>query len=371
MLFALDFLNRMEQKYPGVLSEPDQLSKETKTFPLKTVLSDDDICGMNALRHWKKDKVLYSFEDNVARAILKQTTDPDRSFPLFLMRQLPYPCIAVQTTPFDIKNLTSQNVIDQYTGNAFLWLDEDRLISAWQIKGDQYFMASMILKDGMTIDDCFENIIFENLREYFLTRQIEKIKNILNVERFSDITSFTSENYHALEKRFGENAEKINSALHLSNVQEILMRYALHIVLYLACENADIEAAEEKLKRGQWASAIEGEPRKVNLHVCQKALKKTEGVQIKDVGYRIAGKFHRSFSGNNKSEKGTGTGTKKGYEKRRAHFHHFWIGPRNGEIAEDIMHPAPGEKGLKLRWVEATEIHPELRDDNAIVIKLD
>ena len=32
------------------------------------------------------------------------------------------------------------------------------------------------------------------------------------------------------------------------------------------------------------------------------------------------------------------------------------------------MSPGPGERGLVLKWLEATEIHPELRDDQAIVV---
>ena len=54
-----------------------------------------------------------------------------------------------------------------------------------------------------------------------------------------------------------------------------------------------------------------------------------------------------------------------GYSKRRAHFHHFWIGPKNGALADDIMNPKAGERSLRLRWIEATEIHPELRDENS------
>lgn len=53
--------------------------------------SVSEYAGMLALMRWRKDKVLYNFESDVAMEIMEQTDDPDRTFPLSLMRQLPYP----------------------------------------------------------------------------------------------------------------------------------------------------------------------------------------------------------------------------------------------------------------------------------------
>ena len=368
MLFALDFLNRMERKYPGVLAMMERSNTPEEVMTKKGV-SVSDYAGMLALMRWRKDKVLYNFETDVAREIMEQTDDPDRSFPLLLMRQLPYPCIAVHTAPIAIMDPASHRTLEEYTGNAFLWLEYDVLHTAWQYREDQYLNAELELKDGMTVDDCFENIVVGNLRRYFSAGEVEEIKRIFNVGRLSDLTNLSTEHYHALADRFGKRVENISGAIQMANVQELLMQRALHIVLYLGCDNADIEAAEEKLKAGGWASSVGGEPREVKRNERRQALRETEGASIKDVGYRIAGKYKRSFSG--AQNKGTGTGSSQGYGKRRAHFHHFWIGPRDGAIAEDIMNPGPGEKGLRLRWVEATEIHPELRDNMATVVDVE
>ena len=35
------------------------------------------------------------------------------------------------------------------------------------------------------------------------------------------------------------------------------------------------------------------------------------------------------------------------------------------------MRPAPGERGLVLYWLDATEIHPELKDDLATVVEVE
>lgn len=265
----------------------------------------------------------------------------------------------------------SQKVLEEYTGNAFLWLEGDVLHTTWQYQGDHYLYANMPLKDGMTIDDCFDSIVVENLKRYFSVGEIEDVKKVFGVTRLSELTALSADAYLELKKRFGGRVDEIAHSIQLANVQEVLMQRAIHIILYLACDNADIEAAEEKLKAGAWASSIGGEPREVKRNERRQALRETEGVTVQDVGYRIAGKFRRSYSGENGKSESTGTGVTRGYGKRRSHFHHFWIGPRDGAIATDIMNPKPGEKGLKLRWVEATEIHPELRDGNATVVEVE
>ena len=368
MIFALDYLNRMERTYPGVLAMM-QRSKDPESIMAGKGVSPDVYAGMLALMRWRQDKVIYNFEGSVAREIMEQTDDPDRSFPISCMRQLPYPCIAAHTTPISIMDPASQKVLEEYTGNVFLWLEGDVLHTCWQFQGDQYLHASMMLKDGMTIDDCFESIVVENLKRHFSAAEITEIKQVFGVERLSDLTNLSTEAFHALEKRFRSRVQDISHSIQLANVQEVLMQRALHIILYLACDNADIEAAEEKLKAGAWATSIGGEPREVKRNERRQALRETERVRVQDVGYRIAGKYKKGLA--SEHGKSSGTGTARGYGKRRAHFHHFWIGPRDGAIVADIMNPKPGERGLRLRWIEATEIHPELRDENATVVDVE
>ena len=70
----------------------------------------------------------------------------------------------------------SQKVLEEYTGNAFLWLEGDVLHTTWQYQGDHYLYANMPLKDGMTIDDCFDSIVVENLKRYFSVGEIEMLR---------------------------------------------------------------------------------------------------------------------------------------------------------------------------------------------------
>lgn len=361
MLFAIELLNQMETKYPGVLAAMQRSTAPEIVMSRKRVSSADYTC-MVALMHWRRDKVIYNFEEVVAREIMEQTDDPERTFPLSCLRQLPYPCVAVHVSPITIVDPGTQEVLEEYTGNAFLWLDGDCLFSAWQLEGENFLLSQLDLKDGMTIDDCYENIVTGNLERFFSASEITEIKRKLGLKRFSDL-SFLSAN------ALGQQSQPFNTAIRLSNVQEILMQRALHVILYLGCENADVEAAEEKLRKGAWASSVGGKPREVKRNERRQALRETEGFNVNDVGYRIAGKYKRSFSYiPERNQANEHTGKTQGYGKRRAHFHHFWIGPKGGSIAKDIMNPKSGERGLRLRWIEATEIHPELRDESATIV---
>lgn len=85
--------------------------------------------------------------------------------------------------------------------------------------------------------------------------------------------------------------------------------------------------------------------------------------------YRIAADFKRSYSGADESaETGESTGRTVRYHTRRQHAHHYWVGPRNGPIAEDIMNPGPNERGLVLYWHEVIEVNKHKKTDEAIEV---
>ena len=258
-----------------------------------------------------------------------------------------------------------------------------RLYSAWEFDSENYknpdeigeyafTSAYLELKDGLTLSECFDRSVTEKLRHRFTASEVDEICNTFEVESFSTIENYTDEHYDSLLSRFGEDRMNyLRDSFYLAHIQEGLMQRAIHYILYLNCSNADIERAEEKLKAGAWASLLGGDPRDVKRNEHRQALRENEGTQTFDVGYRIAGKFIRSYTqGVTTGNNGVATSSR-GYGKRRAHYHHFWIGPRDGKLADDIMAPKPGERGLILKWLEATEIHPELRDDLATDVPVD
>lgn len=377
MLFALDYLNRMERKYPGVLdaiaSQPDIAYDNFALAPFGVSFEDQRL--MLSLSAWMTDKVVYSFEREIADEITAQTEKPDYKIPVTFMKCLPYPCIAIQNVPFSLLDRQSGLEITSYTGNAFIWLAEGKLFSTWEATNGQFEWAVLELDRISTFDDCFDALVISNLRSVGIKEdEVPMILRLLRVDRFSDLTELTSFHSTRLAGRFGEEkAQYITGSITAANPQEQILQRVIHIILYLNCTNADIEAAEEKLKAGAWSSIVGGEEVEYVPKTKRKqVLQESKGTKTFDVGYRIGSKFKRSYSADpaagGQERKGTGS---LGYGKRRAHYHHFWIGPRNGPIAEDIMNPAPGERGLVLYWLDATEIHPELKDDLATTIDVE
>lgn len=377
MLFALEYLNRMEKKYPGVLqsiaSQPDIASSYLAMAQLG--VDRDDFNLMVSLRAWSADKVMYSFERGIAAEVTTQTENPDYQIPVSFMKHLPYPCFAVRLAPFSLLDPQSHREIVAYTGNAFIWIAEGQLISTWEVGDGQFDWTVLDLDRLSTFDDCFDALIRRHLMMAGIAdEEIPLVLRLLRVDRFGDLTELTSYQFSRLSNRFGERkAQAIIDGIKSSNAQEQLLQRVIHIILYLNCTNADIEAAEEKLKTGAWSSIVGGdEVEYVPKTVRRRALREAEGAKVLDVGYRIGGKFKRSYSEEPNADKPSDTAIgSRGYSKRRAHYHHFWIGPRKGPIAEDIMNPAPGERGLVLYWLEATEIHPELKDDLATVVNVE
>lgn len=371
MEFALNYLNAMERKYPGTLAMMEKNPSKWMDICINRKVDPADFNGMRALMRWRGDKVIYNFNPTVASEVFQETEAPNYKIPVTIMRHLPYPCIALKIMNFDIISPFDDRQLEVYTGNAFIWTEGDALHSAWEFdNGNHNFVHAHIdLKDGWTLARCTGFIMEKLLRQHFSTAEVAEIKK--EIGDFGDGMAFDEGSYDRLETRFGSRFEHIKNAYYLSRIQETLTQRVIHYILYLNCNNADIESVEEKLKAGAWASILGEETKEVKRAAKRQALRENEGTIINDVGYRIAGKFKRSYSGEGKNKTGNETGTKRGYGKRRAHYHHFWIGPRDGAIAEDIMNPCDGERGLVLYWLDATEIHPELKDEKATIVPVE
>ena len=385
MIFPLEHLQAMERKYPGVLDQTAIHPYDWLVFWNSRGVDTIHHDGLRSLFYWEQFKVVYSFDESISNEILDSSRELDDDIPVSAMRHLPFPCIAIQTVPFSV-NISGLPF--SFNGNGYIWFIDNSLFVTWQLLdsgirkfGDyQFTYASVELKDDLTFYDCFDQAVLDNLSRTFKADEVDRIKQVYKGKPFSR-TVFTDDINKALKDSFGEKRlSDISCALNRASLQVVLLEVAIAFILYLNCTNADIEDAEEKLKTGSWSSLLGGKPNDYVSHKMRRnALRDGQNIQAFDAGYRVASKFNRSFSGgsfsdNNNNEGSTisnsenSTGTSRGYSKRRAHYHHYWIGPRDGIVADDIMHPGPGERGLVLKWVEATEIHPELRDDQAIVV---
>lgn len=374
MTYAIYLLKRMDKKYPSLLTQltqqPDILSSYKLMHTRK--VEAQDMTALLSLRSWCKDKVIYNFDPGIAAEIIETTEDPDGKIPLDILTHLPYPCIAVRVTPLSVMDARTNRVIADYTGNAFIWVEEERIISTWELDGGTMEWTSLSVTEDVTIDECFDKMVEGLLKMAFISdKEVPLIKKLLDIEHFYELQQITERHMSRLRNRLSpEKAQSVLNVIEKANQQEVLLHRIIHIILYLNCTNADIEAAEDKIRAGAQASILlGGEP--ISQAQKKRILREHEGSTIMDVGYRITGKYHKGLSSTTEEENPNRNQGTRGYSKRRAHLHHFWIGPRTGPIAEDIMNPQAGERGLILRWVDATEIHPELKDEQAIIVPVE
>lgn len=392
MVFPLDLNKSMEKKYPGIFDElKDITGTDFQVYHMfKRSIPQDDIATILALAAWRKNKVIFHFDTDAAMTITTMTTPPEKSMPTSELRHLPYSSFALKTVGINVLDSKTDTAKDYFTGNAFVWIDGDTLNTAWE-KGDGKFESAYIeLEKSHTINDTFDDSVVLLLSDAgYSSEDIVLLKRLLDVSHFHELTEITQRHYTRMRARLGEDTPVLfNKIIHVANLQDILLSRLINIILYLGCDNADIENAAEKLKAGAMAgmlkdkdvqkSSVKGDAaddeddRHVSKTEAKAAIREIGNSTVFDVGYRIAAKWRRQArSKSSDSSTGKGTSGKRGYGTRRAHWHHFWIGPRKGEIADDIMNPLPGERGLRRNWVDDTEIHPELKDDTATVIPVD
>lgn len=371
MEFALKFLNDMEHRYPGVIAMMQRNPGNWVQICASRHVDTQYFNGMHALMHWKKDKIIYNFDDDIAIEIFEQTQDPEDSIVASYLQHLPFSSIAIHIVPFTVYNDPSSTKGEQFSGNAFIWLEGTVLHSAWEADHYRFLHVHVDLSHDTTLSDVFQRLAVENLLQHFSAKEIEEMLSILDIQKFDSFSSYGEEEINKLKLRFHNRTDDIIDAIYLSSVQEVMVQRVIHYVLYLNCANADIEAAEEKLKAGCWASILEKESKSapVDRNTRRRALREIEGTTVMDVGYRIASKYKpASFAETSSPTDHSSSGKKRGYSKRRAHYHHFWIGPRNAPIAENFLQPKDGERGMVLYWLDSTEIHPELRDDKVTII---
>ena len=396
MIFPIDLNTRIEEKYPRLFDELQVI--EGTEYQILHMYERDiprgDHALILALAAWRKNKVIFHFDGEVAKEITTQTDPPEKSMPISELKHLPFPSFAVKTgVAISMLDPKTDMHRASFTGNAFVWLDKDLLNTLWEKEDGEFLSACIDLSSSKhTINDLFDDSVMLFLSTAgYSSEDIALLKRLCGVSDFHELTAVTQRHFTRMRVRIGEDAPSVfNRAIEMANLQEILMSRLINIILYLGCENADIENAAEKLKAGAMAGIIKDRDREKNdkekdgdkyedRHVtkteARAVIREIGDSTMLDVGYRIAARWRRQTQTEkgqtDAGEKTKRTGGKRGYSPRRGHWHHFWIGPRNGKIADDIMNPLAGEKGLRRRWLDDTEIHPELKNDQATVIPVE
>ena len=260
---------------------------------------------------WRRTKKIYMFDETLAAALAEQAYDLKDTdvLPSELLIHLPYPCIYVKAK------------IVENTDGFFAWIEDDvnthqiELRIQWMSKDMQITFGQMMhILPGKTIKDCV-------------------VDTLLKTQEYTEID---------LNPQEGS----------VEHVRIILS--AVQLLLYLLSENAEI------IKEPKKAQKLNAKEKTLPGNgLLRKKDDKAGNVDGYFVGIRIGAALRQSppateQDSDYKSSGGRG-GTKRSHT-RRGHWHHYWKGPKNGK------------RELILKWTAPTIIHPEISEDNIIVI---
>lgn len=244
MLFALDYLNQMEAKYPGVLdqitTEPDMAACIRAMKRLGVAFHDCSL--LLALRTWRPKMATVTLDPGILELVMNLTLLPSQPIPIPVLKQLSSPCFAISTCPIELKDWANDQVVITYTGNAFIWIEDSKLFSAWEIEDstiEPFYLAILDLSKPTTLDECFDDYIKNELcAAGFDESDIPVIRKILGVNQFHNLTRVSRDHYSALSCCYGNKGTSIiKGIIEAGTRREQLLQKSIHIVSYLVSSN--------------------------------------------------------------------------------------------------------------------------------------
>lgn len=326
--FATKEENRISKQYPGLfakMNESSPASMAASSIPIgqyaqiNRINSDtmlNDVAPIYFNHMWRKHRVIYQFDKTLTSSLLNQAAKMDEAeqLPSGLLKNLPYPCIAIESAPFtvEVPREDKKNFKIGFTGNFYLMYEQ---------KGDTFDWNALNglweLVDGRLVS--FYIPVFEN--------------------------GTIKESIEALHKYLKSGVSEVEITRADAESQIAPFLFAIQIVLYLQAQNADIQntTVTKKKKKSNKKSTTQSH---------------AKPPKIVYVGFKV-GKILRSYNESTKS-KSTGTGTSKRPHSRRGHWHHFWTGAKN----------KPEERKLVLKWVAPTMVHGDQPNETTTVVKV-
>ena len=326
--FAIGEENRILAQYPGLFAKMNELSpvslaassisivQYAQSNKIDSAALLDESAPIYFNYKWRKHRVIYQFDRTLTESLLNQAgrMEETECLPCELLKNLPYPCIAIESAPFtvEVPRKNKKNFKIGFTGNFYLMYEE---------KGDTFDWDALNglweLIDGRLVS--FYIPVFEN----------GTIKDSID----------------ALHKYLKSGVSEVEITREDAESQIAPFLFAIQIVLYLQAQNADMQDATvpKKKKKSNKKSTAQS---------------RTKSPKIVYVGYKV-GKILRSYNEDAKSTS-TGTGTPKRPHSRRGHWHHFWTGAKD----------KPEERKLVLKWVAPTMIHGEQPNETTTVVKI-
>lgn len=267
---------------------------------------------------WRKYRAVYKVDNTVSQELFEQAKNfkNDSKLPVELLKNLPYPCIAVQVP--SIENVIRVGEKEErhfFSGNFFITIEQDDLFKCSPV-ADTFFFT---IWDS---EDAKQPAFFIPLKEGAVIQDvIDSLIDLCNESR----------------KASGE-TELQNSIL---STEVVFPLYAAQIILYLQSVGSDI------------VSVPTPKTRKTTGKKSQKPAK------VQRVGYRIGATLRQQ----KKVYESSNTNTNPASHRRspiahirRGHFQGFWTGPRDSK-----------QRKLVVKWVAPTYIRGQQRTDTTTV----
>lgn len=339
-MFATELEERIRAKVPGIFPWLRAQGEFGKNIPLTartiretTTLSTDESIdyGNDAVmvNLWKQSgRIIYSVDRYFTKEMLRMAWDVNESadLPMELLENLPYPCFSVEFSPFGCQtkdNKTGETSVLYYTGRCIVTiLSEEEL----------FFPFRAIYSIWDTVDPG------RPTASYFFPLNGGDYKDCLQL-----LLQACQSQIHEREL-----------TMHDMQVEMLPSLLIAQLILYLQSEDADIQARPNK------SASYKGKKKG--------ASKITKPPKVTDVGYHVGRVLRQYAKQGEQREREEETPKAPGSPRvktrphtRRAHWHHFWTGPRSD----------PDQRKKILRWVHPIFVNPQLpKDDKPTVMRI-
>lgn len=251
-----------------------------------------NICAeLTACYLWRKNKVVYWFDDILAQVLYAQSRDlkEQERLPVELLMKLPFPCVYIKA-PDIIKN----------TDGFWAWMDYDvfkkgaELRMQWVSKTyDASIPLVLHILPEKSVMDCLRDT-FSVIKEHF----IDELK----------------------EMDFNDEA--------IQTIFEPTM-IGVEMLLYLTAQNSEISEVRKKARQKQSDERITRSANEIRDQANE--------VMEYRVGVRMGREIHKAMQYYESNPDSTSTGRKVAPHMRRGHWHHYWRGPKTGK-RELVLH---------------------------------
>jgi hypothetical protein len=223
---------------------------------------------------WRKQKIIYSFDPDLAKELSEQAKDYtyEDDLPVDVLLHPPYPCVYIQCPGF----------FDRYIDGFFAWIE-------WDVK------RSLL-----------------EFRVSFLASTMDRTVSLMLELPEPSLGA-------CIASTLEESAKRIKIPQPLPNIGEInMLLTALNMYMYLCSDGADIQPNPSQAKITRRSPTVRDKFREV---------------EAQDVGVRIGSVLRKSKAAQANPEPETrphnGSHASKRPHTRRGHWHHYWTGPRD------------------------------------------